>query len=128
MSRKKRLLQAACEETVSRPYIEGRFVHVSELGAKLFCRPCKALYFSHGRHKKDSQEHALRFTHKVSCVCVPNKISTGKIHPGKSEKLFIPDINSRIFNGKTNTIAPNFYVSESSERSYERNLQKINHN
>ena len=40
---KKRLLQAACEETASRPYIEERFVHVSELGAKLFCRLCKAV-------------------------------------------------------------------------------------
>ena len=27
----------------SRPYIERRFVHVSELGAKLFCRLCKAV-------------------------------------------------------------------------------------
>ena len=34
----KRLFQAACEETTSRPYIEGQFVHVSELGAKLFFR------------------------------------------------------------------------------------------
>ena len=42
---KKRLLPAACEETASRPYIEGRFVHVSELGAKLFCRLCKAGLF-----------------------------------------------------------------------------------
>ena len=43
MSPKKGLLQAACEETARRPYIEGRFVHVSELGAKLFCRLCKAV-------------------------------------------------------------------------------------
>ena len=40
---KKRLLQAACEETASRPYIEGRFFHVSELVAKLFCRLSKAV-------------------------------------------------------------------------------------
>ena len=93
---KKRLLQAVCEETAMRPYIEGRFVHVSELGANLFCRLSKAV---------SSLTDVIRETHKgmhsilnMKCrACdVLNKIPPGKIHPRKSEKSVIPDINSKM--------------------------------
>ena len=105
---KKRLLQVACEETASRPYIEGRFVHVGELGAKLFCRPCKAV-LSLTNVIKETRK-GMHSTLHIKCrACdVLNKISTGKIHPGKSEKSFIPDIDSRILHGESNRIAPNF--------------------
>ena len=100
---KKQLLQATCEETASKPYIEGQFVHVSELGAKLFCRPWKAV-LPLTDVIKETRKGMHSTLHIKCCACdVLNKIPTGKIHPRKSEKSFIPDINSSILNGERAT-------------------------
>ena len=55
-------------------------------------------FISHGRHthKGDSQRYALDFKHEVSCVWRAEQDSYGKIHPRKSEKSVIPDINSKM--------------------------------
>ena len=89
---KKQLLHAACEETAIRPYIEGRFVH----SAKLFCRLCKAILSLTDviRETRKSVHSILNM--KCRACDVLNKIPTRKIHPRKSEKSVIPDINSKL--------------------------------
>ena len=93
---KEQLLQAACEKIASRPYIEGRFVHLSELDAKLFCRLCKAVLSLMDviRESRKGMHSILNMKCRASDVL--NKIPMGKIHPRKSEKSVIPDINSKM--------------------------------
>ena len=88
--------QAACEETASRPYIEGRFVHVSELGAKLFCRLCKAVLSLTDVIRKTRKGMHSILNMKCRACDVLNKIPTGKIFPRKSEKSIIPEILSNL--------------------------------
>ena len=90
---KKQLLQATCAESASRPYIEGRFVHVRELGAKLFCRLSRAVL-----SLTDIIKETRKGMHSILNIkCdVMNQIPTGKIYPGKNEKSYIPDTNSKM--------------------------------
>ena len=90
---KKRLLQAASKETASRPYIEGRFVHVSELGAKLFCRLCKAVLSFTDVIKKIRKGMRSILNIKCRACDVLNKIPTEKINSEESEKSVILNIN-----------------------------------
>ena len=73
---------------MSRPHNEGRFVHVSEVGAKLFCRPCKAVLSL--MHVVKETRKGMHSTSHMKCrACdVLNKIPIyGKNSSSKKPKI-----------------------------------------
>ena len=90
MSRKK----GYCKRHARR--LRVRFVHESELGAKLFCRPCKAVLSLTGVIKETREGMHSTLLIKCRACDVLNKIPTGKIHLEKSDNHLFR-ISTRVF-------------------------------
>ena len=72
-----------------RTYIKGRFIHVSELSTKLFCRLCKAVLSLTDVIKETRKGMHSILQIKYRACDVLNKIPTGKIQPRKAQnRLF----------------------------------------